>query len=175
MIAIRRCLLILGLSAVVAAGPAVAGDAPSAVGVLEVRVTDHRPAMEQFQWLKVKLGRLALHRKGAARRKGWVDLVPGSPAIDIVPLKDGVYRSLGERQVPIGRYDAVRVNFAAATGALKTGASPTLRPQDTVVAVSLNVSRQANAALVLDLFAEDQTEHRPPRYAVKVKEVRLGR
>jgi len=141
-------------------------------GQVEFRVTDHAPAIEQFRSLSVVLRRVEIHRADSARREGWLELVSGSPAIDIVPLKDGVTRSLGTHRVPAGRYDAVRVRFAELGGELESGARPPIEARDTVVAIELDVPVRQRVVLLLDLYAEDQTEHEPPRYVVKVREVR---
>jgi len=148
--------------------------AESPAGKLEVRVTDHKPGIDQFSSLNVTLKAVALHEKGQGRRLGWEEVTGPSPAIDIVPLKDGRYESLGSVNVPVGTYDAVAVRFAAVDGQLKVESVPTIWLEDAVVRIDLAITEQANAPLVVDLYAEDQTEHDPPRYVVKVKEVRLG-
>ena len=148
--------------------------ADRAVGMLEVRLTDHRPGIADFRWLEVAVGRLAIHRTGGGRREGWVEVVAGVPAIDIVPLKDGVWRPLGEASVPAGEYDAVRVQFDHARGELLSGSITPVLTEDTVVRLNLSVPEESTRPVVLDLFAEDQTDHEPQRYVVKVKEVRLA-
>lgn len=151
------------------------GGAGQAMGKLEVRVTDHKPAIEQFQRLDVTLEAVALHEKGKGRSDGWVKITTTSPPIDIVPLKDGAYQSLGVSSVLLGDYDAVSISFAKLESELKTGEEPVVWPDDTIVRIDVAITEQENLPLVLDLYAEDQTEHDPPRYMVKVKEVRLGR
>lgn len=153
------------------AGTALAG---GPIGQLEVRVTDHRPGVDQFRSLDVTLEAVALHEKGQGRRDGWIDIVGETEAIDIVPLKDGRFVSLGLQGVPTGDYDAVAIRFAEVEGQLKAGGDPTIWLDDAIVSVDVTIREQDNTPLVVDLYAEDQTEHDPPRYEVKVKEVRLG-
>lgn len=155
--------------------PTSFGGASQAMGKLEVRVTDHKPAIEQFRRLEVTLEAIALHEKGKGRSDGWVEITTTSPPIDIVPLKDGVYQSLGVSSVPLGDYDAVSISFAKLGSELKTGEEAVTWPDDTIVRIDVAITEQENLPLVLDLYAEDQTEHDPPRYMVKVKGVRLGR
>ena len=154
--------------------PALAAFAGAPMGQLEVRVTDHKPGIDQFSALDVTLRAVALHEKGEGRRKGWIDIVDQTEAIDIVPLKDGRFVSLGTQDVPVGDYDAVAVRFASVEGQLKAAGKPTVWLDDAIVSVDLSITKQKNTPLVIDLYAEDQTEHDPPRYEVKVKEVRLG-
>ena len=149
--------------------------AESPLGTLEIRVTDHRPGIDQFSSLDVTLEAVALHQRGKGRSDGWIDIVVGpTEAIDIVPLKDGLFVSLGMSEVSTGDYDAVAVRFAEAEGRLKAGRDPTLWLDDAIVRIDLAITEHDNAPLVLDLYAEDQTEHEIPRYEVKVKEVRVG-
>jgi len=165
----RALLAVATLS--LAAATALAG---GPMGQLDVRVTDHKPGIDQFSSLDVTLEAVALHEKGQGRREGWIDIVGQTEAIDIVPLKDGRFVSLGLQDVPTGDYDAVAVRFAAVEGQLKAGSDPTIWLDDAIVRIDLSIAEQDNTPLVVDLFAEDQTEHDVPRYEVKVKEVRLG-
>ncbi|MEM9628110.1 MAG: hypothetical protein AAGA21_17895, partial [Pseudomonadota bacterium] len=71
-------------------------------------------------------------------------------------------------------YDAVGIRFVGVEGRLKVGDDPTIWLDDAIVSIDLAITEQANTPLVIDLYAEDQTEHDPPRYEVKVKEIRLG-
>lgn len=163
-VALYAFFLFVGLPA-----PSAAGE-----GQIEVRVTDHKPGIDQFRLLEVELRSISLHTKGKGRREGWVELVSSVPAIDIVPLKDGRFKSLGPRPAAAGTYDAVRIRFAATIGVLKRGGRPTLEGEDTVVAIDVVVAPTGSDPLVIDLYVEDQTEHDPPLYVVKVKEIRLG-
>lgn len=145
------------------------------VGELEIRVTDHKPAIEQFETLNVRLESLAFHQKGQPRRKGWTELTIRSADIDIVPLKDGVFVSLGNHPLPVGIYDAMHIRFASAEGTLKTGKHPEVLFDDTIVSFPVTIEKTVNQPLVVDLYAEDQTEHARSVYVVKVKEVRTGK
>ncbi|MGI9381910.1 MAG: DUF4382 domain-containing protein [Methyloligellaceae bacterium] len=141
---------------------------------LEVRVTDHKPGIADFKRLTVSLSRVAIHPKGAPRTSGWIVLVENTAPVDIVPLKDGRWEKLGSKMIPTGRYDAIRIQFAETEGLLHGGKRPTLLTRDTTVAANIDLSAPGPQSIVIDLFAENQTDHAPLRYAVKVKEVRPG-
>lgn len=174
MSAARRAILALVSSMPALAVIAGTALARSPMGELEVRVTDHKPGIDQFSSLDVTLEAVALHERGKGRRDGWIDIIGKTEAIDIVPLKDGRFVSLGMQDVFTGDYDAVAIRFAAVEGQLKTEGEPTVWLDDTIVSIDVSVTDQENTPLVVDLYAEDQTEHDPPRYVVKVKEVRLA-
>lgn len=147
-------------------------DAP--LRAVEVRITDHAPGIADFKSLNVQLEGISIHRKRSARREGWVNLVGRSDAIDIVPLKDGRYVSIGTTMLPAGRYDALRIRFATLGGELHSGKPPDLSADDATVAIKVDLRENDHTPIVVDLYAESQTDHAPERYVVKVKDVRIG-
>lgn len=141
---------------------------------VEIRVTDHQPGIADFKRLHVGFKLLAVHRKGASRKKGWIELIGPTEPVDIVPLKNGIFETLGTRMLPAGRYDALRIRFLPAEGELHRGKTPPLVMHDTVVATNLDLRTQDNVPILVDLYAENLTDHEPKTYAIKVKEVRVG-
>lgn len=142
-----------------------------AVGTLEVRVTDHRAGIGDFAAVRVELAEVALHARGQPRGQGWVVGLPGAPALDVVPLKDGRWARAGAGTVPAGRYDAVRVRFGAVRGTLQSGELAVVRPVGSIVAVDLTVAPERVAVLLVDLYVEDVSDHQPGEYLVKVRAV----
>ena len=140
-------------------------------GRVEVRVTDHRAGIGDFTGLHVELAEVALHPRGKARGQGWVTAVRKTPAVDLVPLKDGRWERVGEGVVPAGRYDAVRVWFGPARGALRNGLVPEVRPIGSTVALDLAVGPDRVAAVLVDLYVEDVSDHEAGHYLVKVKAI----
>lgn len=98
----------------------------------------------------------------------------GAPPTDVVPLKQGRWVALGTEHVPTGRYDAVRVRFGAIRGELTRGGVGTMVPDASIVAIDLDVTPGGQYALLIDLYVEDQSDHRPGLYAVKIQEVRIA-
>ncbi len=172
---VSKTVLPLALAMSVLAVTVSIARAGSPMGQLEMRVTDHKPGIDQFRSLDVTLASVALHERGKGRHEGWIDIAGQTEAIDIVPLKDGLFVSLGMQEVPTAAYDAVALRFAAVDGRLKTDKELSVWHEDAIVRIDLAITEQENAPLVIDLYAEDQTEHDPPRYVVKVKEVRLAK
>jgi hypothetical protein len=141
---------------------------------VEVRVTDHRAGIGDFRTLQVQLTEVSLHRRGEPRDKGWVELVRSAPAVDIVPLKDGRSAIVAVTRVETGRYDAVRVRFGEVRGELRRGGFGRMAPMESTVAVDLAVESAGRRFLLIDLYVEDQSDHQPGLYAVKVQDVRIG-
>lgn len=144
------------------------------VSEVEIRITDHAPGIADFSELKVGLKSLSLHARGQPRNAGWHELVRELQPVDIVPLKNGRYEARGTARLPAGRYDAVRIRFASLQGALRSGEAPVLSARDTTVAANVELRASSRTPLVIDLYAENQTDHEPLRYVVKVKDVRVG-
>lgn len=143
-------------------------------GTVTVRVTDHRAGIGDFTTLHVTFTEISLHRKGSLRWTGWVEVLRHSPAVDIVPLKEGRWATVGEAPVATGRYDAMRVQFGEVQGALRSGGAVTMIPIGTTIAVGLDVEADGRQAVLIDLYVEDQTDHQPGQYAVKIQEVTVG-
>jgi hypothetical protein len=151
--------------------PATSAAPADTTGRVEVRVTDHRAGIGDFTALHVELAEVTLHSRGQPRAQGWVMAVGRTPAVDLVPLKDGRWARLGEAVVPAGRYDAVRVRFGPVRGALRNGLVPEVRPIGSTVALDLAVIPERVAAVLVDLYVEDVSDHEPGHYLVKVKAV----
>lgn len=73
--------------------------------------------------------------------------------------------------MPAGRYDAVRVRIGEVRGRLRSGGRAELTVQPATVAVAVEVRPGRRAVLLLDVYVEDLTDHRPGLYAVKIRDV----
>ncbi|MFQ5960745.1 MAG: DUF4382 domain-containing protein [Candidatus Methylomirabilales bacterium] len=166
--------LVLGASVLLALA-ACSAQGEQQTGRVAVRVTDHRAGIGDFATLHVQFAEISLHRRGASRWTGWVELLRNSPAVDIVPLKDGRWATVGEARVGTGRYDAVRVRFGDIQGTLRRGKRLNMSPIGSTIAVDLDVQRDSRRTVLIDLYVEDQTEHQPGLYAVKIQEITIGK
>ena len=143
-------------------------------GRVAVRVTDHRAGIEDFTTLHVTFAAISLHRRREPRGTGWVELLRSTPAVDIVPLKDGRSAPVGAERIETGRYDALRVRFGDIQGTLRRGGLVNVAPIGTTIAVDLDVQAESRRAVLIDLYVEDQTDHQPGRYALKIQEITVG-
>jgi hypothetical protein len=170
--AMRRTLVLAASVLLILAACSAQGEQQT--GTVAVRVTDHRAGIGDFTTLHVTFTEISLHRKGSLRWIGWVEVLRNSPAVDIVPLKEGRWATVGEARVETGRYDAMRLQFGDVQGALRSGGAVTMVPIGTTVAVGLDVEPDGRHAVLIDLYVEDQTDHQPGQYAVKIQEVTVG-
>lgn len=167
----RRSVLLLTAGVVLTLGLPL--EAPGeTTGRVEVRLTDHRAGIRDFTALRVELAEVSLHPRGQPRRRGWVAVIRHAPAVDIVPLKDGRWATVGQGPVAAARYDAVRVRFGAIRGLLRNGGIAEVLPLGSAVAVDLTVEPGSTRAVLIDLYVEDQSDHPSGRYVLKVQAVR---
>lgn len=143
------------------------------MSTIEIRITDHKPGIADFKELFVGLASISIHSAGSGKREGWVELSTDTPLIDIVPLKDGVYTTLGNVEVPAVAFDAVKIEFAQISSELLSGEDAVVTWDDTIVAKDIDMKTTTHRSLVVDLYAENQNEHVGGGYVVKVKEIRL--
>lgn len=148
--------------------------AGGATGWVEVRMTDHRAGISDFAAFWVELADVSLHRRGEPRGEGWVEVLRHGPAIDIVPLAGGRWATVGEALVEAGPYDAVRVRFGQIRGRLRAGRPSEVVAISAAVALGFAVTPGSRGVLLIDLYVEDQSDHEPGRYAVKVQGIRVS-
>lgn len=154
------CLLLLGAP----------DSVPAEAGRVEVRVADHRAGIADFSALWVELVEVSVHRAGQPRGAGWVEVVHRGLPVDIVPLKDGRSAPVGSAMVKAVRYDAVRVRFGQIQGTLRNRGRAGVVPLGSTVLIDLDVEPGASRVVVVDLYVEDQSDHEPGRYALKVRD-----
>ncbi|MBI3706169.1 MAG: DUF4382 domain-containing protein [Proteobacteria bacterium] len=168
--------MIFILGACVAAAALLMMTAPSfsaraAQGTVEIRVTDHRDGIEAFRSLIVVLDDVAFHATGSARDSGWLSVMRSTDPVDIVPLKGGLWAALGRNEVAAGDYDAVRVRFASIHGVFRQGPGSPIVGRDSALAAKIRVVAGVTRAVLLDFYVEDQTDHEPRHYVVKLRRV----
>lgn len=140
-------------------------------GQVEIRVTDHQAGIGNFHELQISIAEILLHKSGQDRRDGWMSILRESRSVDIVPLKDGKWESIGVVQVPPGRYDAIRVRANAREARYKSGRQFPLHSLNTVLASPIEIKEGIKSTVLVDFYVEDQTEHLPPRYVLKLRRV----
>ena len=164
-------------AAVIAAvlwSPTGAGEARARPeGTLEVRVKDHRNAIDDFQSLELSLGRLRL--APSARLKstdpGWLELAPQLDRMDLTRYKDGraaatVYRGTLRPQ----RFAAIDLQVAGIRGILrKTGAPDRVKNAVGPIRLDFELKPTATTVVVLDLELLDLSDHPGRGYELLIK------
>ena len=160
--------------AVVFWSPTGAGEARARPeGTLEVRVKDHRNAIDDFQSLELSLGRLRL--APSARLKstdpGWLELAPQLDRMDLTRYKDGssaatVYRGTLRPR----RFAAIDLQVIGIRGILrKTGAPDRVKNAVGPIRLDFELKPAATTVVVLDLELLDLSDHPGRGYELLIK------
>ncbi len=144
-----------------------------AEGALEVRVKDHRDAIDDFRSVELSFGKLRLSPDARLRSAdpGWLELTPQLGRMDLTRYKDGtaaatVYRgSLRPR-----RFAAVDLQVAGIRGVLRKNGAPA-RVKNAVGPIRLDFELKAGrtTVVVLDLVLLDLSDHPGRGYELLIK------
>ncbi|MDE0356104.1 MAG: cytochrome c oxidase assembly protein [Deltaproteobacteria bacterium] len=152
-----------------AAGQVVA----QAAGTLEVRVKDHRDAIDDFRSVELRFGRLRLAPNARMRSTdpGWLELAPQLDRMDLTRYKDGsaaatVYRGA----LPPGRFAAVDLQVTDIRGILrKTGAPDKIKNAVGPIRLGFEIKPATATVVILDLELLDLSDHPGRGYELLIK------
>ncbi len=144
-----------------------------AQGALEVRVKDHRNAIDDFRSVDLLLGELRLAPYPGLRSSdpGWLELEPQRERLDLTRYKDGtasatVYRG----QLRPQRFAAVDLQLTRITGILqKTGAPHPVKNAVRPIRLDFELKPAAATVVILDLELLDLSDHPGRGYELLVK------
>ena len=163
----RRSLLAVSLSAVLLAA---GGATPlSKNGILEVRVTDHREAIEDFSSLRVTISKVGIHPATAPRREGWIDLATSGESIDITKHLDGPGALLLRTGVAGGRYNGFRVEVSGSKGQLQNKEEAEVKFIESAVFLLFPVTSGKATIVTVDLYVVDMSDHPGGGYEMRVR------
>lgn len=142
-------------------------------GTLEVRVKDHRNAIDDFRSLDLSLGKLRLAPDPRLRSAdpGWLELVPQIDRMDLTRYKDGtsaatVYRGALRSR----RFAAVDMQVTGIQGILrKTGAPDRVENAVGPIRIDFEVKPAVTTVVVLDLELLDLSDHPGRGYELLIK------
>jgi len=157
-------LLLLGLIGVSCASSA------SDQGQLEVRVHDHREAINDFGELWLTMSTVGIHPAGQPRTEGWIELKPSVQKLDLTQYLDGQEAVIAKAPVKAGSYNAVRLVVDEATGMLLDGQSVEVKVSFETAALDFQVRGGQITAVGLDLMVLDMSDHPDSGYELQLRE-----
>lgn len=151
-------LVTLGVSGYRAFSLAETPISSSTPGILEVRITDHREAIGDFEILNLTIASVGIHAAHLPGDQGWLDLEVSQQLLDLTRYVDGRYQVILEKEMTSGSYDGVRVKITDARGTLKDGKK--LNPHVSVepVALRFNIDPGKKTIITLDLIVLDKSD-----------------
>jgi len=137
-------------------------------GLIEVRITDHREAIGDFDRLDIIIERVGFHPAGAARTEGWIDLDPDTAIVDLTQVLDGTTVSVLEASLPAGDYDAVRLHITNGEGDLKIGESVMVSGFEQAVRLPFLIRPDNRTAIIFDIVVESEDDHPGGGYEINI-------
>jgi hypothetical protein len=120
-------LVALGLSLGLAAGCGDSGPSSPGFGTMRVRMTD---APGEFDEVNLVLTEVSVRRDGAVSdsdsvdvESEWIVLSDGPATYDLMDLRNGVFATIGEADLPAGRYSQVRLKIGSGSTVVVDGVS----------------------------------------------------
>lgn len=140
------------------------------LGELQIRIGDHREAIDDFKELWVSVGAIAIHRSGAAREQGWVHIAVQQSQFDLTQQIGGSGALVARSKIAVGHYDAVRLSVAQATGTLKDHTPVQVTIFDGPVALALSIQESRLSVMRLDLVVMSARDHPGGTYELHFRE-----
>ncbi len=124
-------------------------------GTLEIRVKDHRAAIDDFARLEVPVESIRLKP-----REGWIDLKPEPASFDLTLYKKSNSVTLFKGEIESGSFEGFHLKLGKIGGTLKKEKSP-VEVKNGVGPIQLSFSVEPNkpTLLIIDLEVLDLTDH----------------
>jgi len=124
-------------------------------GILEIRVKDHRAAIDDFAQLNVPVESIRLKPRGK-----WIDLKPDPVGLDLTHYKEGNSVTLFQGEIESGSFEGFHLNLGKIGGILKKGnARVDLKSGVGPIQLSFSVEPNKSTLLIFDLEVLDLSDH----------------
>lgn len=171
---IRRFIITVAILSLLllACATGIASRSPN-TGTLEVRLWDHREAIEDFSELRLTISAVGIHPAGQSRTEGWITLKSSISELDLTQYVIGSEAVMVKTAVPAGRYNAVRLTVEQVAGTLTNGQQAAVDLALEPVALDFPVSSGSTTILGLDLVVFDVSDHAGGGYELHIREAIL--
>ena len=133
-------------------------------GSLEIRVKDHRAAIDDFAQLEVLVESIRLKP-----REGWIDLKPDPALFDLTHYKKGNSVTLFQGEIKSGPFEGFHLKLGKIGGALKKEKSPVeVKNGAGPIQLSFSVEPNKPTLLIIDLEVLDLTDHMGRGYELHI-------
>ena len=144
-------------------------------GALEIRISDHRQAIGDFERLDVTIERVGVHPASSERAAGWLDFAPDTAVIDLTQVVGDQAITILMASLPPDAYDAVRLVVAGGEGELKANGNIVEVPgfEESARAI-FTLQAGEVATLFMDVIVESEEDHPGGGYQMHLLEVRVN-
>jgi hypothetical protein len=157
------------------AGSAVAGPEQ---GTFEVRIKDHREAIDDFSRLILTVDKVAISPKPGLKfwQTSWKEFSASQVSVDLTKYIGKNSAKIFRADIDVGAFDAFQLKIKSLEGFLKktqlnVPVKNTLGP----VKLSFDIAPRGETVLVLDLTVIDLSDHPPRGYELSLKGYELYR
>jgi hypothetical protein len=133
-------------------------------GTLEIRVKDHRAAIDDFAKLEVPVESIRLKPWGS-----WIDLKPDLASFDLTAYKKGNSTTVFKGNIESGSFEGFHLQLGTITGTLKKGEAEA-KVKNGVGPIQLSFSVEPNrlTLLIIDLEVLDLADHMGRGYELHI-------
>jgi hypothetical protein len=150
--------------------PGVAGQPEQ--GTFEVRIKDHREAIDDFSRLLLDIDKVAISPKPGLRfwETSWKELSPSPASVDLTKYVGKESAKIFRADVDAGAFDAFHLKIKSVDGLLKKNQrSAPVKNTIGPVKLSFDIAARGETVLVLDLTVIDFSDHPPRGYELSLR------
>mgnify|MGYP003580629866 CR=1 FL=1 len=150
--------------------PEVAGQPQQ--GTFEVRIKDHREAIDDFSRLLLEIDKVAISPKPGLRfwQTSWKELSPSPASVDLTKYVGKESAKIFRADIDAGAFDAFHLKIKSVAGLLKKNQhSAPVKNTIGPVKLSFDIAARGETVLVLDLTVIDFSDHPPRGYELNLK------
>jgi hypothetical protein len=165
-------LFCAGLLAALGLFSSAASGAQVNVGILEIRIKDHRDAIGDFTRLDIRIDSIAVSPKSglALWQVAWKELKPSPDTVDLTQYVGKKPFAVFRGAVEPGAFNGFHLKLRSIDGVLKkTKKSAPVKNSVGPVKVPFEVLVNGQTLLVIDLTVMDMSDHPPRGYELEVK------
>lgn len=150
--------------------PEVAGQPEQ--GTFEVRIKDHREAIDDFSRLLLEIDKVAISPKPGLRfwQTSWKELSPSPASVDLTKYVGKESAKIFRADIDAGAFDAFHLKIKSVDGLLKKNQhSAPVKNTIGPVKLAFDIAARGETVLVLDLTVIDFSDHPPRGYELNLK------
>lgn len=141
-------------------------------GVLEVRIKDHREAIDDFDTLMVTFDKIAVSPKPGFKvwQTGWKNLAVIAEPVDLTKYVGKKTAAIFHAPLETGAFDAFHLKIKNTAGVLKkTRRQAPVKNTIGPFKLTYDVKPDSVTLLILDLVVTDMSDHPPRGYELSLK------
>ena len=141
-------------------------------GTFEVRIKDHREAIDDFSRLLITIDKIAISLRPGLKfwQIGWKEFIPSPTSIDLTKYVGKDSAAVLRADIDAGAFDAFHLKIKTIDGLLKKNqrgapVKNTIGP----IKLSFDIAPGGKTVLMLDLTVVDLSDHPPHGYELILK------